>query len=754
MAGHHVRVDLLRPDVHRCKVTIENGHIEVSVGEDVVKKIRQSAKTVNAFLSTVTSERSNTMVCLKRSGQITVTRIGFIPVPHCQSVKEKWSLPGRKEILAWSMNVVKALVTLLDPFKHVLATPSRCCPDLERCIGLGIEKLVRGPSRTRLDDINEVWQVCYFTAGPAFDYFANKLFIKRLHACYTGLEICLDERRKTLQFSGKSCTVDDASKYICKCAQNMFQINIPVTHTKAAMLNKPAMQEFVQQMLEVRGLICRWKIEYNMAGGEDQFFFWNLKDAFRRDGSAKMSMIKCVTAIKPDQNELVQIFQSSFKETTLPVHQSQIPLLHSDAWKLFVENLLKTREKPAPVLTVIDNSIVIVDIPSNIRSTRRAVIEFFYNNLIQANAERCGHLVEETITDLQPWQSKFLTMPQAKQYLSKKLEQMVWLASTNENISIEAPFHLMDRYLCYILKYIISLSQQEIPLTAATAQMYKKPTAKDRVQGLMDKANIVCHWEVDGERIVAISQQLHQQQLKKLIESAFTESRICSPTEIPDIFQSHKFKTFVDTLQDVEEGCLAPVVQSGAADDSVIIVSTPENMPAVEKAVVAFLDENSKNPINRVLQQKDQMEPEDEEPGIHHTKHVTTVEELETKLEDTYRLTETGISEYNPVSTEQRQPQNGEPQARERERKSESNRLKNRETQLQKSKFTKEETPNPVSVASCQFDDNMRHTEANQVQAETCQAERYNSLVDGSDNPENQNPSSRFGRGNYFPPLQ
>ncbi|KAL8572749.1 hypothetical protein ACOMHN_030331 [Nucella lapillus] len=124
--------------------------------------------------------------------------------------------------------------------------------------------------------------------------------------------------------------------------------------------------------------------------------------------------------------------------------------------------------------------------------------------------------VTKTIEIKQPWQVKFLITAKVEKQLPTCLQQTMTVNSDMKSVHIQAPFRTVDKYVIKLWQYVAQLSQQVIPLTAASTQVLRTSDSRKRVQTVLDGEGVVCHWHVDQGQLVISAHYSDIQQVKNL----------------------------------------------------------------------------------------------------------------------------------------------------------------------------------------------------------------------------------------------
>ena len=554
-----MQVDLLCPDVYGCQVSVTPGRVEVNVGSEVTDNIMQTDEERHRFIQKFLSWPYPHFVHFRRSGHIAVTLVSTLP--DCRK-------------LAWEYLAVFTLIEMLYSYQQLL--PKRPRPIQDRYIDLACET-VRSRTMSYLDTPENTIMVLNIAENTTFHFFES-MFSHDLQERYPEVKFSVvNLYSQVTELEGPTCAVDDAEKYICNSLKNVSKKDIIITWTQGLMMGRLHVQERFDEILAREKITCYWTL--NRAARRDYLLF-----GFKNNSIT-------VAAIESDHPKIEQLFRSFIWTTTITLDSCQVSYLQSDTWKIFLDDIQKPRDdKPAPVLEVNDDTITIVDLSEKIEATRTAVLEFSYENLKELHKELCFLQVEDFVY-VHPWHLKFLGIPQVISQLSSNLGFPITVDHRAGTVSIKALEHLKSYRLLQIMKYINCLSCLRVKLTPASAEMYKKPSARQWVQKLLDKEALLCHWQMEEGEIAITAEHAHQQKLSEVFESAFVETDFTVDNQ-SSLLRSGKFQALVETLQKAKKEEVAPVVVASTAGDHVTVVDTPDRSPVTVKAIVSFINDH------------------------------------------------------------------------------------------------------------------------------------------------------------------
>ncbi|XP_076465208.1 uncharacterized protein LOC143296989 isoform X2 [Babylonia areolata] len=491
--GHRLRVGLVVPDVYGCEVKVTKGRVEVRVGQDAINGITHDDQWEDNLTQMITDVLGDTLsVKYSPQGQVTIMLVAS---------------EYRYGCLQWELYVVNSLIQLLHPFQAVLPTMPRCVADRSIADTLS--------SSAWNTDSNQEDVFLHFGTSINHAFVQNKVFLRRMNKAYPGLQPCFLPGSKALKISGGADAVKKVAQFISGFNRNLVLKHVRVTELQATLMETAAAHRLLQKSLDSQQVVCVWDRGSFTAQPTP------LASLFSRSKSrTPKCKVIAVTAPRSDVQTALQVFQSCFQTTEVTLDKKQFPLLQSNTLKEFLDDLQRSeKDGVAPVFQVGQDKIIICDAVSNINSTHKAVLEFFYNNLAESHQEFCKQKVTKMITTLQPWQTKFLWEVQVSEQLPTCLQQTL---SVNPEITaacIFAPVHLVDKCVADFWTFVMELSHQVIPLTAASIQVLQIPGSRKRVQALMDKEGVVCDWHVEQGRLVISAQRSHMPRLEHIFRA-------------------------------------------------------------------------------------------------------------------------------------------------------------------------------------------------------------------------------------------
>ena len=198
---------------------------------------------------------------------------------------------------------------------------------------------------------------------------------------------------------------------------------------------------------------------------------------------------------------------------------------------------------------------------------------------------------KHTISSLKPWQVKFLKIPRVLDGFYKHYPGLeVSVDEERKTAELRAPRDIMMRAFSDVLSLVTCLREVKIPLSPALVKMYEKKDSVEWIQTtLIDRHEMVCHWELCGDHLILRSHSSNLSQMEEMFKSAFTEVKVNMRLEEMGVLKSLKWTSF--KKQQTRPNCPSPVFfHSG---DSIIIVDTPSNVNKTQTALRRYLDENS-----------------------------------------------------------------------------------------------------------------------------------------------------------------
>ncbi|KAL8572747.1 hypothetical protein ACOMHN_030329 [Nucella lapillus] len=487
VGGHRVQVDLVLPDVHGCHVTVREGHVEVSVGHDVITRITRDKQWRNNFCDKIWSFRSDTTcVCFMSAGHIVVTDMSS------ERKFEKWM---------WELYIVYTLIDLLNPFEGL--SPASPLPVRDRTLAKCSSRPEHSLSSTDLDDCHTD---AYIKVDELSCAMINKdTFFRNVQASYPGLEFLCHTDQSILELHGGCDAVTKATKYILNYGSSLSEDVIQLTEVETMMMEKTDAQNWFRQSLDTEGICCIWELTPSETGNK------------------KPKMLRMITSRTDAQSNITTLklaLESCFQTSEVMLGNNQIPGLQSDSWKQFLDDLQRPRgDKIAPVLKVEQGKIVICDVASNLSLTHRATLDSVGRCVTDSHPELYEQKVTETVTKLQPWQVKFLTTAQVTGQLPEVLQKTMTVNLDMTTVHIHAPLHSVNKYIIVLWNYIADFSQQVIPLTAASTQVLRTTDSRKRVQTVLDGEGVACDWHVDQGQLVISAHQNCMQQVKNVFMS-------------------------------------------------------------------------------------------------------------------------------------------------------------------------------------------------------------------------------------------
>jgi len=198
---------------------------------------------------------------------------------------------------------------------------------------------------------------------------------------------------------------------------------------------------------------------------------------------------------------------------------------------------------------------------------------------------------KHTIPNLKPWQVRFLKTPRVlDRFYKQYLGLVVSVDKERKTAELRAPRDIMKKAFSDVLSFVTCLREVKIPLSPALVKMYEKEDSVEWVQTtLIDRHEMVCHWEVCGDHLLLSGHRSDLPQLEKMFKSAFTEVKVKMHPAGADAMQSSKWTSFVET----QKGLNCPVPVFFPSGDSIIIVDTPSSISKAQLALRQFLDEIS-----------------------------------------------------------------------------------------------------------------------------------------------------------------
>ncbi|KAK7116481.1 hypothetical protein V1264_002153 [Littorina saxatilis] len=465
-------------------------------------------------------------------------------------------------------------------------------------------------------------------------------------------------------------------------------------------LNNPDARKSIQRTLAKNNILCFWEM-----GKLFGSYFFHVK----------------VTASRKDQPRIRQVFESSFQTIKIPFDENQKSSLQSDAWKLCLERLKTSKEgELAPVVDVGDNEVFIRGLTVSVESSRRAVLDFFHRNVIQTYPQLYGQEVEEVITGLKPWQIKFLMNINLKERIVAELPDVALLDVQSDSLVIKAPLHVLTESVSLFWRFVASLSQKQIHLTTALAEMYKQLAARSKVQTLLKAAGLSCQWEVEDDHITVSAEDADQEPLKQIFTSTFSEASVHVEPEKSHLLRSEDFQALVTEHQGRKSGSSTPVIQTSPGDNYVVIVDDSENCATVQRAIKKFVENHD------VLASTSQKETQTQSPQHEHFGAQTEVEEIQTEE----RHKQTDVKSFR--STEQQ---------------TDNRPLENKEQQTQDSSEQEQRTERP-RLTENGFQTDKITTKEQQLQTDQSQLESTGQQTEDSENDKRLQTKTRQMQSN------
>lgn len=503
--GHMVQTDLVFPDVYGCEVTAQERYLEVNVGHDVITRITSDKQRLDDFLDRIQLFGSKaSCVCFKNTGHIVVTYM-------CSMKIQEWQ---------WQLDTIRALITLLSPFKGSL--PTSPLPVRDRC---------HAKCRSRPIH-NQSSEDCHTAAHIKVDKLfyvtiSKDTFFRDMKTTYPELRFTSHTDQVILEFSGRDDAVKRATQHILNHISSLSECHIQLTDAQAMTMESTVVQNWFQQSLDSQNFLCGWELTSSDRGVPHK--------AYNR---SKRKCIKIVTSNSDPQSDITafkKIFETCFQTTEVALGNSHVSLLESDSWKQFLDDLQRSSEaKIAPVLKVEQNKIAICDRASNIHHTRRAVLEFFGSNVIDSHPEPFEQEVTEVITDLHPWQIKLLARAQVQKRLPVCLQQTMTVNLGMKTVDIHGLLHTVDKYIIALWKYISSL-------TATTIELLRKSDTREGVESFLDSTHHICmqrpkdiiNSEIEATQ-QALKSQNRQEEDKQLQTEGISIRATCREQQVDD----------------------------------------------------------------------------------------------------------------------------------------------------------------------------------------------------------------------------
>ena len=198
---------------------------------------------------------------------------------------------------------------------------------------------------------------------------------------------------------------------------------------------------------------------------------------------------------------------------------------------------------------------------------------------------------KHTIPNLKPWQVRFLKTPRVlDRFYKQYLGLVVSVDKERKTAELRVPRDIMKKAFSDVLSFVTCLREVKIPLSPALVKMYEKEDSVEWVQTtLIDRHEMVCHWEVCGDHLLLSGHSSNLSQMEKMFKSAFTEVKVNIKPEEMGVLKSLKWTSL--KKQQTRPNCPSPVFfHSG---DSIIIVDTPSNVSRVRLALQQLLHEVS-----------------------------------------------------------------------------------------------------------------------------------------------------------------
>ncbi|XP_076464945.1 protein mono-ADP-ribosyltransferase PARP14-like isoform X2 [Babylonia areolata] len=210
--------------------------------------------------------------------------------------------------------------------------------------------------------------------------------------------------------------------------------------------------------------------------------------------------------------------------------------------------------------------------------------------------------MEDIIPNLRCGQMKILKLPKALEKLRIGYPGLeISLDEGKKTAVVRAPEDSMKRAFSDVLSFVTNLKETKIPLTPAVAEMFRKKDTEEWVQkALIEKYDLLCHWELCDDHIILNSQYSDSKRLEDMFKSAFKEVTCQLSEKEACVLKSPAWASFLERMGEMKkEGCPTPVFL--AQEEQVIIVGTPSNTSETRLKLKDFLDENKlENEVLRV----------------------------------------------------------------------------------------------------------------------------------------------------------